>query len=196
VTSGEQHRGHGLNEVDFEILAGLPASGLVAVAFPASDLGFREGLVIRVRPTSNEAWTGNFQCGENDHTAVYIHPDGKRLIVIAGGSDYFVDPRTKELMGQTTSNISFSCEVPKLETIVFGDHIRFWAEGKHGRRWTTPRLSWDGFAGICVTGNILIGKWYSAIDEKWHEFRMDLASGDLADPTFEADFRRVKRVIE
>jgi hypothetical protein len=119
VTSGEQHRGHGLNEVDFEILAGLPASGPAAVAFPASNLGFSEGLVIRVRPTSTEAWTGNFQCGENDHTAVYIHPDGKRLIVIAGGSDYLVDPRTKELMGQTTDNISFSCEVPELEIIVF-----------------------------------------------------------------------------
>lgn len=176
-----------MNEVDFEILAGLPASGPVAVAFPASNLGFSEGLVIRVRPTSTQAWTGNFQCGENDHTAVYIHPDGKRLIVIAGGSDYLVDPHTKELLGRTTDNISFSCEVPKLEIIVFGDHIRFWAEG---------RLSWDGFAGICVTEDILIGKWYSAIDEKWHEFRMDLASGGLADPTFEADFRRAKPALE
>ena len=196
MTSGKQHRDHGLNEVDFEILAGLPASGPVAAAFPASNLGFSEGLVISVRSPSAEAWTGNFRYGENDHTAVYIHPDGKRLVVIAGGSDYLVDPRTKELLGQTTDNISFSCQVPELEIIVFGDNIRFWAEGKDGRQWTPERLSWDGFAGISVTGGILIGKWYSAIDENWHEFRMDLASGDVLDPTFEADFRRVKRVIE
>jgi hypothetical protein len=131
VTSGEQHRDQGLNEVDFEILAGLPASGPPAVAFPASNLGFSEGLVIRIRPKSTEAWTGNFQCGENDHTAVYIHPDGKRLIVVAGGSDYLVDPLMKELMGQTTDNISFSCEVPELEVIVFGDHIRFCRDMRH-----------------------------------------------------------------
>jgi hypothetical protein len=185
-----------MNEVGFEILAGLPASGPFAVAFPTSNLGFSEGLVIEVRPVASEAWTGNFRYGENDHTAVYIHPDRKRLIVIAGGSDYLVDPYTKELVGQTTDNIFFSREVSELEVIVFGDNVRFWAEGKGGRRWTTPRLSWDGFAGISVTGQILIGKWYSAIDEEWYAFRMDLASGMVADPRFEADFRRVRRVTE
>jgi hypothetical protein len=181
-----------MNEVDFEIFAGLPALGPLAVAFPASNLGFSEGIVVRVRPKSTEAWTGNFQCGENDHTAVYTHPDGKRLIVLAGGSDYLVDPRTIKLLGHTADNISFSCEVRELEIVVFGDNIRFWAEGKDGRKWTTSRLSWDGFTGICVTESTLTGKWYSAIDEKWHEFRMNLASGDVADPTFEADFLQVE----
>lgn len=185
-----------MDEVDFDVLAGLPTSGPLAIAFPASDLGFSEGVVIRVRPASTEAWIGNFQCGDNDHTAVYTHPDGKRLIVVACGSDYLVDPRTRELLSRTTDNISFSCEVPELEIILFGDHIRFWAEGKDGRRWTTPRLSWDGFSEVSVTREILTGKWYSVIDEAWHEFRMDLASGDVSESTFEAEFRRAKRISD
>ena len=182
-----------MSDVEFEILAGLPPSGPPAVAFPANNLGFSEGLVIRFRPTSTEAWTANFRCGDNHHSAVYLHPDGKRVIVVAGGADYLVNPVTKKLEGQTTDNISFSREMPELEIVVFGDYIRFWAEGIDGRRWTTPRLSWDGFAGITVVKDVLTGNWYSAIDETWHEFRLDLASGDVTGPTFEDDFRQAKR---
>jgi hypothetical protein len=182
-----------LSEVEIEILAGLPASGVPAISFPTNNLGFREGFIVRFQPISTEAWIGNFQCGDSHHSAVHLHPDGKRVIVIAGGSDYLVNPVSKGLVGHTADNISFSCEVPELKIVVFGNHIRFWAEGKDGRRWTTPRLSWDGFDGISVMKDVLMGKWYSAVDETWHGFRLDLISGDVADPTFEADFRQVKR---
>jgi hypothetical protein len=185
-----------LNEIEFEILAGLPASGPPAVAFPPNNLGFSEGLVIRVRCSPVAAWVGNFQYGENDHSAVYKHPDGKRLIVVAGGSYYLVDPLTKGLTEQSPNNITFSCEVPEVGVVVFGDHIRFWAEGKDARMWSTSRLSWDGFAEISVMEGVLTGKWYSAIDEEWHEFRLDLSSGDIVGATFEADFRRVKPIAK
>ena len=161
--------------------------------FPPDSLGYSEGFIIRVRCSFTEAWIGNFRQGQNDHNAIYKHPDGKRLIVIAGGAYYLVDPLTKDSMGQK-DNISFSCEVPELGIVVLGDHVRFWAEGNLGRAWTTPRLSWDGFTGITVAEDILTGKWYSAIDEEWREFRLNLSSGDVLDATFETDFIRVRPI--
>jgi hypothetical protein len=183
-----------LSEFEFEILAGLPASGPLALPFPPNSLGFREGLVVKVRCSSAEEWVGNFRYGENDHSAVYKHPDGKRLIVVAGGQDYLVDPLTKECLRQTTDNISFSREIPELSAIVFGDHIRFWAEGVDGGIWITPRLSWDSFTEISVTGNILAAKWYSVIDEEWHDFSLDLSSGEVIGETYEADLRHVRPI--
>jgi hypothetical protein len=183
-----------LSGTEFEILSGLPGSGPPAVPFPANNLGFSEGLIVRFRPPAMEAWIGNFRCGDNDHSAVHLHPDRQRIIVIAGGSDYLVNPNTKMLDGHTAENVSFSREVPELEIIVFGDYIRFWAEGRDGRKWTTARLSWDGFEAINVVKRSLTGRWYSAIEESFHEFRLDLVSGNVVGPTFEADFRRVKPI--
>jgi hypothetical protein len=177
-----------MNEVGFQVLAGLPGTGPPALAFPASNRGFSEGFIVEVCPPAGDPWIGNFAYGFTGHNAVYHHPDGKRLIVIAGGQDYLIEPTTKRLVGETTSGISFSCELRTRQVIVFGNMIRFWAEGRQGRAWTTPRLSWDGFADIEVDGEVLTGKWYSAPYETWHEFRMDLATGKVAGPTFEAEF--------
>lgn len=183
-----------MDEFEFEVLTGLPATGKTAIAFPPGSLGFSEGLVVGVRCESSETWIGNFSNGETDHSAVYKHPDGKRLIVIAGGSDYLVDPFTKELLAQIASDISFSRDFPALGIVVFGDNTAFWAEGKVGRAWTTPRISWDGLADINVTEDILTGNWYSAIDEGWHEFSLILSSGKLVGETYEDDFRRATGV--
>lgn len=166
----------------------------MAIPFPANNLGFSEGFIVRFRSLSTEVWTGNFRCGDNHYRTVHLHPDGKRIIVVAGGSDYLVNLETKSLEGHTSDNISFSCEVPNLKIIVFGDHIRFWAEGKDGRRWTTPRLSWDGFEEISIVKEYLMGRWYSAIEETWQEFRLDLVSGGVTGPTFESDFHRARAI--
>ena len=110
-----------LERTEFVIFSGLSGLGAPAVPFPANNQGFSEGFIVRFKPLAMEAWTGNFRYGENDYSAVHLHPDGQRIIVIAGGSDYLVNPNTKMLDGHTAENASFSREVPELEILVFGN---------------------------------------------------------------------------
>jgi hypothetical protein len=180
-----------VSDIEFEALAGLPASGPPAVPIPTNSSGVSEGYVVRFRSSSSEAWTGNFRCGDTRYSAVHRHPDERRVIAIAGGSDYLVNPETKSVEGHAADNISFSREVADLKIVVFGNHIRFWAEGKDGRKWTTPRLSWDGLEVVSVVKRLLIGRSYSAVDETWHEFRLDLMSGNVTGAIYEADVRLV-----
>jgi hypothetical protein len=183
-----------VSEVRFEVLAGLEGSGPLPLPFPANNRGISEGFIVRFRPSASEAWTGNFRPGETDYNAVHLHPDQRRIFVIAGGSDYLVDPDTKTAEGHTSDNIRFSHDFPDLELLVFGDHIRFWAESKDGRKWATPRVSWDGIEVAEVSKEALFGRCYSAADKKWHEFELDVRSGQVTGTTFQVDFQYAKPV--
>jgi hypothetical protein len=176
-----------MSDAKFEILAGLSGSGPPAIPFPATNRGFSEGFVVRFMPSSSDEWTGNFSCGETRYSNAHMHPDTRRIFVIAGGADYLINPNTKSIEQHTTQDVSFSCEIPELNVIVFGDYIHFWAEGKDGRKWTTPCLSWDGIKVMGVLDGVLTAMCYSVVDEKWHEIRVDLASGDVSGFSFASD---------
>jgi hypothetical protein len=137
-----------MSDAKFEILPGLSGSGSPAIPFPAANRGFSEGFVVRFIPSPSEEWTGNFRCGDTRYSNVHMHPDAKRIFVVAGGADYLIDPNTKSAEGHATQDISFSHDIPELNIVIFGNYIRFWAEDKDGRKWTTPRLSWDGIRVI------------------------------------------------
>lgn len=183
-----------MSDAQFEILPGLSGSGPPAIPFPATNRGFSEGFVVRFMPSSSEPWTGNFQRGETRYSNVHMHPDKRRIIVVAGGADYLVNPNNKSVEGQTSQDISFSLENLEQNTVVFGDYIHFWAEDKDGRKWTTPRLSWDGINVKSVLNGILTAMCYSAVDESWHEIMVDMESGDVTGFAFDSDFRRAKPV--
>jgi hypothetical protein len=112
------------------------------------------------------------------------------VVVIAGGADYLVRPEAKRVEGCTTDNISYSCQIPDLRILVFGDYTDFWAEDEVGRRWTTPRTFWDGIEVATICKTILMGRCYSLLDEMWHEFKLDLVTGDIV----EAGLRRIQAI--
>src|SRR4051794_37102757 len=119
-----------MGDTRFEILPGLSGSGPPAIPFPATNRGFSEGLVVRFIPSSSEGWTGNFQCGDTSYSSAHMHPDTKRIFVVAGGADYLINPNTKSVEEHATQDISFSHDVPELGVVIFGNNIRFWAEDK------------------------------------------------------------------
>jgi hypothetical protein len=172
------------------VLPGLLGSGPTAIPFPVNNSGASEGFIVRFWRSSSEAWIGNFRRGETGHDAVYLHPDGKRVVVIAGGADYLVRPETKSLEGCTTDNISYSCEILDLRILLFGDNAGFWAEDEVGRMWTTSRTFWDGIEVTKISKTILMGRCYSVLDEMWHEFILDLVTGEIV----EADLHRIQAI--
>src|SRR5262249_4803955 len=101
----------------FEILAGLPPYGAPALAFPSSGAGrHREGLVVRFNPGNVESWVGNFQRGATTYNAVLAHPDGRQVVVIAGGEGYVIDPESRsETTGLIWPTIKLSLTLPDVD---------------------------------------------------------------------------------
>jgi hypothetical protein len=128
----------------FEILAGLPPYGAVALPFPSDGIGrHREGLVVRFDRASVEPWVGNFQRGATTYDSVLAHPDGQQLVVVAGGQGYVFDPEmrseTQCLMPQA---INFAISMPEFNQIVLGNGLEFGAIRVDGTGWNSGRLSW------------------------------------------------------
>src|SRR6185312_14109421 len=81
----------------WQILAGLPAYGALAISFsPDGHGGHSEGLVVEFSPPASPSWVGNFQRGGGRLDSVIQHPDDRHVIVIAGGQGYVIDPISRE----------------------------------------------------------------------------------------------------
>src|SRR4051794_19170072 len=77
----------------FEVLPGLPAYGPSAEPFTATGQGaHREGFVVRFTSPDGGSWVGNFQRGLSRYDDLQAHPDGRNVLVVAGGQGYVVDP--------------------------------------------------------------------------------------------------------
>src|SRR4051812_8574173 len=65
----------------FRVLPGLPAYGPLAQPFPASwgRVG-REGVVVEFTDATGAVWVGNFSPGLGRVSAVFAHPDGRRVL--------------------------------------------------------------------------------------------------------------------
>ncbi|TWT74503.1 hypothetical protein Pla123a_33260 [Posidoniimonas polymericola] len=50
--------------------------------------------------------------------------------------------------------------------------------GASGLAWKTRRLSWDGFRELRVAGSSLFGEAYTPMGDSWHEFEVDLETGE------------------
>jgi len=76
------------NSARWEVLDGLPAYGPMSEPFSTTGQGMhREGLVDRFFPPTG-SWVGNFQRGLSSLDEVFAHPDGRHVVVVAGGTGY------------------------------------------------------------------------------------------------------------
>jgi hypothetical protein len=167
--------------VKWEILDGLPAYGPAAVAFSATGLGTHsEGLVIRVHSSSG-AWVGNFQREASSVDRVLEYPDGRCLLVIAGGSAYVVDPETRELVRHFGGQIEQVLTLPEDPSFLFGNGLWFEALGREGMKWRSRRISWDGFRHVVLNGNLLCGEAYApeGPEGAWYAFELDVQTGTV-----------------
>jgi hypothetical protein len=174
----------------FDILPGLPPYGPSALPFPEKGRGsFSEGLVVKFSPSNKDAWVGNFQRGLTGPDMVLEHPDQRHMIVIAGGVGYIIDPETAKQTHQLSGFIKHVISAPELGAVVLGDDLQFESLRAEGFWWQSGRISWDGFRKIAKSGTILTGESYSAIDQVWSPFVLDLTSGVSAGGSYSADMK-------
>ena len=167
--------------LNWEVLDGLPAYGPPADAFSATGLGkHREGLVVRIHASSG-AWVGNFQRGLSSCDHVLDHPDGRHLLVIAGGTAYVVDPETRELARHFGCQIEYVFLLPGVPILLLGNGLWFEAIGGEGLRWRSRRISWDGLRSVVLDGNLLCGEAYAPEGPlgTWYPFQLDVLTGTV-----------------
>ena len=162
----------------WEILDGLPVYGPMAEPFSATGQGtHREGLVVRFSPPGG-SWVGNFQRGLSSLDHVFDHPNGRHVVVVAGGTAYVVDAPSHHLVehfgGQIVQIIPLSDSGP----VLLGNGLWFTALDANGIAWRTRRISWDGFRRLSLVGTTLRGEAYAPFGEgTWHAFELDTSTG-------------------
>ncbi|WP_146588924.1 hypothetical protein [Posidoniimonas polymericola] len=166
-------------EARYEILPGLPSTGPMPEQFSATGMGkHSEGFVVRFHSSAGDPWVGNFQGGLGECEGVYREPGLRHLIVVSAGQAYVVDPEERALVRTFGGGICHVLPVPDLELLVFDNGIWLEGMGASGLAWKTRRLSWDGFRELRVAGSSLFGEAYTPMGDSWHEFEVDLETGE------------------
>jgi len=160
----------------FEILPGLPAYG--ALPKLISDTGspvHREGFVVRFLSGTDAEWVGNFQRGLCSFDCAVVHPDGRAVLVIAGGTAYVVNPSSQSVTQSFGGQFESCLPVPD-NCLLLSNGL--WVElvNSQGRAWQSRRLAWDGLRILGISDGEAHGE-AAHYDDSWHTFRVRLSDG-------------------
>jgi hypothetical protein len=174
----------------------LPAYGAPAIPCPRH-WGHRggEGFVVAFGAPGTE-WIGNFGRGLSNKDAALAHPDGRRVLVIAGGSLYEVAPEKAESIDETDCCVIEILDIPSLHCFVFArNHVSLMRWDAAGKQWDTGRISWDGFANLRADGGRILGEAWSAPGNRWLPFEVDLETGEASGGAEElTDYKKGRRL--
>lgn len=175
----------------WDILDGLPTCGPGAVPFSATGQGeHREGLVVRFSLPAG-TWVGNFQRGLSSLDEIFAHPDGRHVVVVAGGTAYVVDANRRTLATHFGGGIEQVVPVPASALVLLGNGLWFEALGPTGTAWRSRRISWDGMRHVALDGPVLRGEALApdALDGTWHPFEVEVSTGSVRGGSFPASLQ-------
>jgi len=173
------------------ILTTLPASGPppVELGGPAPAGGATERVIVRFTEESGEQWVGTFPPGETRRSVVL--PDvarPERLIVIAGGRGYLVDPEKREVLETFGGAISDVFWLSDKASVIFGDGRGFECHGPSGLRWKTRQISWDWMTDVQRTQDRLHGLAHDPASGECVAFEVDIDTGDVGGGSYPQEF--------
>lgn len=165
----------------FEVLEGLPAYGDLPIVIGGRDPPvYREGYVIRFNEAT-PAWVGNFQRGLTNFDFVVAFDD-VRVMVIAGGSPYLVDPQTRSVE-EIPGSYVLCHPVPGRTGFVLIDFTDVTLLTESGVAWHSRRLAWDGLRIDSIDQRFVHGQGRH-FDDTWAAFRVDLNDGSAIGGAF------------
>jgi hypothetical protein len=171
----------------FEVLPGLPPYGPMAVSFTENGASeHREGLVVRFYPRESASWVGNFIGAPTGYTTALDHPNERDVIIVAQGYACIIDPEHR-IVRDRIGDIEGAFSLPALGMVVIQTVTDFTSIKADGSGWRSPRISWDGFRNISISGTHLSGDAYTAVGDGWVPFTLDLLTGNCTDGIYEMD---------
>lgn len=163
----------------FELLEGLPGYGPMYVPIASNAEPFySEGFVLRLFPKDGEPWVANLRPGLNSFNAVLDFPEHNKVVIIAGGEGYVLDPTRHHSLIDFGAQIEHTLTVDDYAVLfvdLVGITVLFLSTGE---LWKSERISWDGMRNLIVQGKRVHGEsWQPGrSDEKWDPFTLDLES--------------------
>ena len=175
-----------------EVLDGLPATGPMYI--PVSEDGkpfYHEGFVVRLLPERHEPWVANFRSGLGSYYGTFEFADQRRVLVIAGGKAYLMDPE------RTAPLFVFGGQIEGVHhgesgVLVFDDQIRILLlYPRSGLLWASSRISWDGFRIMRISGHSVVGESWRPFptendSDEWSSFELDLLNKTLVGGSYPA----------
>lgn len=120
---------------------------------------------------------GNFAAGHKGPTAAFPLPGGRRVVVLARGNLWFVDPITQEVESMSIT-VDGVWEIPGSEGALLSvQSLGFARLGPFGIDWFTQRLSFHGFSAVHIKAGEALGLAWDALEEQWVPFEVELSSG-------------------
>lgn len=153
-------------------------SGPDVVYFPSGSLaGGQDGLIVTIKPRSQEEYIGVFAFGHlAPFTGIVGLPNPDRFCVCSRGLGYVVTAANRS--AETIElPVWDAMAFPAQGIVVFRDAVGFFAYGREGIAWKTVRLAFDDLKVETVSWPYLAG---SANDPRLPHrvpFRVDLRTG-------------------
>lgn len=159
------------------VLAGLPPYGEMAIAYPETwaQTG-REGVVVEFE-SETAKWVGNFRPGLGGLELAALHPNRRDAVVIAAGDLWVVNGETRSAEHLLPGIVTAVPVTGPDGWILNRQDLALARLGPDGIVWHTRRLSWDGFDDLRIDGTKLTGLSWSAVDDSWKPFEVDIKSG-------------------
>jgi hypothetical protein len=167
---------------NIEKLQEIPGKTGSQYYFPREETG-TFGLVIRFEPPEGTSWVGFFEDGYESPqalTGVFGWPDPQRICAISKGQGYLVnvgDPSDFVVIDGVFP-ITFARPVVEKGLFVLTDFTKLTAFSVEGVKWQTDRISWDGLRNIEIREDDIIGEAWSAPEETWIPFEIDILTGE------------------
>ncbi|MBN1959634.1 MAG: hypothetical protein JW841_01700 [Deltaproteobacteria bacterium] len=132
-----------------------------------------------------QSWTASLAPGNSDFSCTARLWESDEFIVVVHGQAYLIDAITRELKRYFGGFVEGVLVIPHLDLLVY--HNGLWVEGlfSSGYAWQTTRLSWDGFRHLKIDGDDLIGEAYDPISNSWHDFTVDLSTGEAVGGSYQ-----------
>jgi hypothetical protein len=137
------------------------------------------GLLVEFQSPSSASWIGDFAPGGwTGHSSIVPFVDGRRLLVLAGGIAYLVDPE-RMTVDKELSDLAVDAYLAEARALVILNwhDLLFEGHDANGLRWRTRRVSYDGIERVAILENQLVADTWSAPLQQWIPVTVDLATG-------------------
>jgi len=173
-------------EKHYEILQGLPPYGPMSIPITHTELPFySEGFVVRFFNKDGTSWVANFEPGWTELYEVINYPNINKVLVIAGGACYIMDPSSQAPI--TKFGVLYK-SILRVDDgrLILQDVTDVTVIETNLTFWDSERISWDGFQDITLDGHLLKGLSYTPTPqgENWIPFTLNIDTKVLTGGSF------------
>ena len=171
-------------------MTSLPAYGPMYTAVTGNgEPFFSEGYAIRFYKSDGTEWTANFQPGWTSLKAVIEFENTNKVLVIAYGTCYLMDPDDTKPIDAFGFGYSHIYKASN-NRLVLQDRTDLTIVEPDAIHWDTERISWDGLAEVKVDNNIVSGLAFNPTHDadEWAVFSYNLDTKVLLGGAFQPPY--------